>query len=77
MKSAFLVGIARLLIETLPAAIPAFQALLAKKQPTDADYAAAEKQIEEDTFEKLVPEAVKFPDPAAGGNSSAPIASNS
>lgn len=65
MQAALIVGLIELLIKEAPAAIAGIRALLAKKDPTAEDFAAARAQIAKDTFEDLVPNSDKFPVPPA------------
>lgn len=53
------VEILRLIIKETPSAINAMRTLLAKDEPTDADFEAAKAQIAKDTFESLAPNAAK------------------
>lgn len=55
MNSAFVIGLIKLIITELPAAIPAIKNLFAIENPTDSDYEKAGQQIAEDTYAKLVP----------------------
>lgn len=48
-------------MQEAPGAIVHIQALLAKKNPTAADFEAAKKRIQEDVYNKVVPNADKFP----------------
>lgn len=57
-----ILGIQTLLREA-PGAITGLRALFAVENPTDADFEAAKARIRADTFEKLVPNAEKFPKP--------------
>lgn len=49
------------LLREAPAAIAGIRELLAKDDPTDADYEVARAKIAADTYASLVPEAAKFP----------------
>lgn len=55
MQSALIIGLIQLLLREAPGAIAAIRLLLAKDNPTDADFAAAKAQIAKDTYESLVP----------------------
>lgn len=49
------------LLREAPAAISGIRELLAKSEPSDADFATLRARIEADTYESLVPAGAKFP----------------
>ena len=49
------------LLREVPAAVSGIRELLAKTEPSDADFAILRSRIEADTFAALVPAAGKFP----------------
>lgn len=54
MAPGIIIALIQLIIREAPDAIAAIRALLAKNNPTDADFEAAKEQIRKDTYEKVV-----------------------
>lgn len=60
MSSTAILALVNIILTEAPYAVEAVRALLAKKDPTPEDFAAARAQIQKDTFEALAPDAAKL-----------------